>query len=83
MIKIKEISRSFSKTFQEAQFEPFNVFASYKGELEGDETAEEVVQASDYLYELAQEDVRRITDMWTNRREANKRMRESKEVPFK
>jgi hypothetical protein len=82
MPKIKEIARSFSKTFQEKQFEPFQVFASYKGELEGNETPEEVREFSEKLQALAEEDVRRITDMWTNRRAANIRRKEEKEVPF-
>lgn len=81
-MKITEISRSFSKTFQEKQFEPFNVFASYHGELDGTETPEEVKRFSEKLQGLAEEDVRAITDLWTNKREAKKRIELNKEQPF-
>ena len=80
MMKITEVARSFSKTFQEKDFEPFNVFASYKGEVQG--TPEEIREFSEYLSKLAEEDVRRITDLWTNKREAKKRIAESKISPF-
>ena len=79
-MKITEIVRSFSKTFQEEKFEPFSVFASYKAELEGDESPKEIKETSEKLYELAQKDVRTITDMWTNKRAALKRKREEAEL---
>lgn len=78
-MKITEITRSFSKTFQEKDYEPFNVFCSVKAELgEGDDPA----KVSDALHEMAQADVRRITDMWTNKRAAMKRVREDNEKAF-
>lgn len=80
MPKITEIARSFSKTIQEKQFEPLSVFASYKGELDGTETPEEVMEFSKKLYELAKEDVRSTTDLWTDKREAMKRIKEREEA---
>lgn len=51
---IKEIARSFSKTLQEKDYEPVNVFASYKAELSETDNPEEV---SKELYEKAVNDV--------------------------
>lgn len=57
-MKITEICRSASKTIQEENYQPFSVFASYKGELNGDESDEEIKQFSTRLYILAEKDVR-------------------------
>lgn len=57
-MKITEIARSFSKTLQEEPYSPISIFASYKGELDGSETPEEIKKFSDSLYNLAEEDVR-------------------------
>jgi hypothetical protein len=57
-MKITEICRSASKTIQEENYHPFSVFASYKGELDGTETPEEIKQFSNHLYALAEKDVR-------------------------
>ena len=61
MAKITEISRSFSQTRQYKQFEPVNIFASYKAELNGNETVEELREISRELYQKAQTDV--LVDM--------------------
>lgn len=58
MPKITEVCRSFSKTIQEEAYSPISIFASYKGELDGSETPEEIKKFSDSLYNLAEEDVR-------------------------
>jgi len=57
-MKITEICRSASKVIQEESYQPFSVFASYKGELDGNETPEEIKQFSNRLYALAEKDVR-------------------------
>lgn len=57
-MKITEIARSFSKTIQEESYSPISIFASYKGELDGSETPEEIKKFSDSLYNLAEKDVR-------------------------
>ena len=57
-MKITEICRSASKTIQEENYQPFSVFASYKGELDGSETPEQIKQFSTRLYVLAEKDVR-------------------------
>ena len=57
-MKITEIARSFSKTLQEEPYSPISIFASYKGELDGIETPEEIKQFSTRLYVLAEKDVR-------------------------
>lgn len=80
MAKITEVARSFSKTIQEKQFEPLSVFASYKGELDGTETPEQVRAFSEHLQALATEDVRSYTDLWTNKREALARKKEREEA---
>lgn len=72
-MKITEISRSFSKTIQEEPFEPLSVFAAYKAEVDEKDNLKEV---SEKLHNLAQEDVRKVTDMWTNKRAALKRQRQ-------
>jgi hypothetical protein len=58
MPKITEIIRSFSKTIQEEAYSPISLFASYKGELDGTETPEQIKQFSNRLYFLAEKDVR-------------------------
>lgn len=57
-MKIIEISRSFSRKIQIEQYEPIEIFASYKGELDGSETPEQIQQFSAHLYALAERDVR-------------------------
>lgn len=44
---IKTVTRSFSKTIQERDYEPVNIFASYTAELEKGDNAQEV---SENLY---------------------------------
>lgn len=58
MPKITEVVRSFSKTIQEEAYSPISIFASYKGELDGSETPEQIKQFSTRLYVLAEKDVR-------------------------
>ena len=58
MAHVSEISRSFSRKIQIEQYEPVEIFASYKGELNGDESDEEIKQFSTRLYVLAEKDVR-------------------------
>lgn len=58
MPKITEISRSFSRKIQIEQYEPVEIFSSYKGELDGNESDEEIKQFSNRLYVLAEKDVR-------------------------
>lgn len=58
MPKITEVARSFSKTIQEEAYSPISIFASYKGELDGTETPEQIKQFSAHLYTLAEKDVR-------------------------
>ena len=58
MGKIVEISRSFSRKIQIEQYEPVEIFASYKGELDGNESDEEIKHFSTRLYILAEKDVR-------------------------
>lgn len=58
MPKITEVVRSFSKTIQEEAYSPISIFASYKGELDGTETPEQIKQFSAQLYFLAEKDVR-------------------------
>ena len=57
MPKIVEISRSFSRKIQIEQYEPVDIFASYRGELDGTETEEEIKKFSHDLSALAQRDV--------------------------
>lgn len=57
-MRITEITRSFSKTIQEEAYSPISLFASYKGELDGTETPEQIKQFSNRLYFLAEKDVR-------------------------
>ena len=71
MPKITEISRSFSKTIQERQYEPISIFSSYKGELDGSETPEQIKEFSESLYILAMNDVglaysEKEYQRWTN-----------------
>lgn len=56
-MKITEISRSFSRKIQTQQFENADIFSSYKGELDGTETEEEVKAFSNKLFSMAQHDV--------------------------
>lgn len=58
IMRITEISRSYSRKIQIEQYEPVEIFASYKGELDGNETPEEIKQFSIRLYVLAEKDVR-------------------------
>ena len=62
MPKIIEVSRSFQKTVQEEAYSPISLFASYKGELDGTETDEEIKKFSNKLFALAQRDVREEQD---------------------
>lgn len=57
MGKIVEISRSFSRKIQIEQYEPVDIFSSYKGELDGTESEEEIKKFSHDLSALAQRDV--------------------------
>lgn len=57
-MKITEITRSFSRKIQIEQYEPIEIFASYKGEFDGTETPEQIKQFSEHLYTLAEKDVR-------------------------
>lgn len=57
-MRITEISRSFSRKIQIEQYEPVEIFSSYKGELDGTETPEQIKQFSAQLYVLAEKDVR-------------------------
>lgn len=71
-MKIIEIARSFSKTIQEKQFEPINIFASYKAELDENDDIEKV---SKELYEKAVNDVglaisEKMWEKWTNPQKA-------------
>lgn len=65
-MKITEITRSFSKTLQEKQFEPINIFASYKGELDGTETPEEIEKFSEELFQLAKATVQKHQTAFEN-----------------
>lgn len=56
-MKIIEVARSYSRTIQYKQFEPINSFASYKVELEGTESKEEVEKVSKELFRLSYIDV--------------------------
>lgn len=79
-MKITEITRSFSKTIQEEAYSPISLFASYKGELDGTETPEQIKQFSAHLYTLAEKDVREEQ----KRQETTKKRKEelSGESPF-
>ena len=57
MAHVSEISRSFSRKIQIEQYEPVEIFASYKGELDGTENEEEIKKFSHDLSALAQRDV--------------------------
>jgi len=75
-MKITEITRSFSKTIQEKQFEPINVFASYKAEVSEKDDLEKVSQE---LYEKAVNDVgvaisEAMWERWTNPQKAVKKL---------
>jgi predicted AAA+ superfamily ATPase len=67
-MKITEITRSFSKTIQEKQFEPISIFASYKAEVDEKDDIKEV---SAELYKNAMNDVgieisKKSYEIWTN-----------------
>ena len=75
-MKIIEIARSFSKTIQEKQFEPINIFASYKAEVSENEDVEKV---SKILFKKAVDDVgiamtEKPWEMWTNPPKAARRV---------
>jgi hypothetical protein len=81
-----EIARSFSKTIQESAYEPVNVFASYKAEVEEGESISEV---SDRLYQMAVDDVGmaisdKLWEKWTNPQKFVRKMvkENNKSVPF-
>jgi len=58
-MKIIEVSRSYSRTIQYKQFEPISSFASYKAELTGEESKEDVEKISNELFRLSYLDVER------------------------
>lgn len=58
-MKIIEVSRSYSRTIQYKQYEPIASFASYKAELNGAESKEEVEKISNELFRLSYIDVER------------------------
>lgn len=76
-MKIIEISRSFSKKIQEAQFEPFEVFASYKAEVGETENLPEM---SNKLFKMAVDDVGlalsdKYFEKWTNPQRASRQIK--------
>ena len=82
-MKIIEISRSFSKKVQEKQYEPYEVFASYKAEVTEKE-AGDVAMLSNKLFKLAVDDVgvalrERYFEKWTNPAKAVKGISEGKD----
>ena len=80
MQKITEIIRSFSKTIQEEAYSPISIFASYKGELDGTETPEQIKQFSEHLYTLAEKDVREEQSRQETMKKREKEL--SGEIPF-
>lgn len=58
-MKIIEVSRSYSRTIQAKQYEPISAFSSYKAELTGEESKEEVEKISNELFRLSYLDVER------------------------
>ena len=61
-IKVIEVVRSFNQTKQLKQYEPVSAFASYKAELTGEETKEEIKAISEELHELAEQSVQDVVN---------------------
>jgi hypothetical protein len=85
-MKITEITRSFSKTIQEKQFEPISFFASYKAEVDENDDLKKV---SAELYENAIDDVgiaidKKLYERWTNpQKVVREKVKEDlKDLPF-
>ena len=83
-MKIIEIARSFSKTIQEKQFEPINIFASYKAEVS---EGEDVEKMSKILFKKAVDDVgiamtEKPWEMWTNPPKAARRITKGEKAVF-
>jgi uncharacterized protein YicC (UPF0701 family) len=69
-----EISRSYSRTIQLAQYEPMTQFSSYKAIMKPGSTDEEIKEVSEELYQRCEEEVDHIIESFKNPGKVMRRM---------
>lgn len=80
--KTIEISRSFSKKWQEQQYQPIEFFASVKKEVEEEEVEKESKRLSEMVVRMVEEDLNAYKEKVEKIKNRKNRKAELKDVNF-